>query len=372
MDLSIDKLLTKPYTRRDPRMKILHGIEKIRDAEAAVLDCDGTIIDASRSYDLAIRITIAIIMDRLFEVEVKFGEDFEEALSALRMTGGFNNDSDATSALLQTICIFLPDALDVKLIKWDKLENINEYFKPIEAAQSNPRFVHEAFKWLSYEIKSKKKYFDLRNIEKLLETKALSLGASDKLFKLRSILNYPRPFGESFLSTLFDEIFLGAEGVRMKYSWEPCYVNYTGTLKNEKLLISERSMKELIELLPKGAALVTGRGRWETEKTLQPILRYFNMEASFFTADKGLEYEKPSPKSLIESAKILGTKKVIYVGNSMEDLLMSLAAFKEGLDIGFVAVSNDEELSKEFEERGANAILEDINELPVLIKVAKC
>jgi phosphoglycolate phosphatase-like HAD superfamily hydrolase len=352
-------------------MKILRDTEKITDAEAAVLDCDGTIIDASNSYDLAIRIAIAIIIDKLFNIEIELGEDFEDALCALRMTGGFNNDCDSTSVLLQTICIFLPSILDIKLTKWDKVENADKYAKPVAAAQSSPRFIHEALKWLSYEIKSRKEYLDLRKIEKLLDVKAVNLGVSDKLFKLRSILNYPGPFKESFLTTLFDEIFLGAEGVREKYSWEPRYIDYSGTLKNEKLLIREESVKRLNELLPKGVALVTGRGRWETEKTLQPILKYFKMEASIFTADKGSEYEKPSPKSLIETANILRTKKIIYVGNSMEDLLMSQAASRKGLEIGFIAVSDNEELSREFEALGANAILEDINELPILIEATR-
>jgi len=352
-------------------MKMLRDTEKIRNAEAAVLDCDGTIIDASDSYDLAIRVAIAIIIDKLFNIEVGFGEDLDDALCALRMTGGFNNDSDSTSALLQTICVFLPDTLDIELTRWDKVENVDKYAKPVAVAQSSPRFVHEALKWLSNEIKSRREYFDLRKIEKLLDMEASRLGVSGKLFKIRSILNYPGPFKVSFLATLFDEIFLGAEGVREKYSWEPRYVDYTGTLKNEKLLIREESVKRLSELLPKGVALVTGRGRWETEKTLQPILKYFNMEASIFTADRGLEYEKPSPKPLIEAANILGTKKIIYVGNSMEDLLMSQAASVTGLDIGFVAVSNNEELSREFEARGANIILEDINELPLLIGVTR-
>jgi len=352
-------------------MKILHDTEKIMNAEAAVLDCDGTIIDASNSYDLAIRIAIAIIIDKLFNIEIELGEDFEDALCALRMTGGFNNDCDSTSVLLQTICIFLPSILDIKLTKWNKVENADKYAKPVAAAQSSPRFIHEALKWLSYEIKSRKEYLDLRKIEKLLDVKAVSLGVSDKLFKLRSILNYPGPFKESFLTTLFDEIFLGAEGVREKYSWEPRYIDYSGTLKNEKLLIREESIERLNKLLPKGVALVTGRGRWETEKTLQPILKYFKMEASIFTADKGSEYEKPSPKSLIETANILRTKKIIYVGNSMEDLLMSQAASRKGLEIGFIAVSDNEELSREFEALGANAILEDINELPILIEATR-
>jgi len=352
-------------------MKMLRDTGKIRNAEAAVLDCDGTIIDASNSYDLAIRVAIAIIIDKLFNIEIEFGEDFEDALSALRMTGGFNNDSDSTSALLQAICVFLPDTLDIELTRWDRVENVDKYARPVVTARSSPRFVHEALKWLSYEIKSRKEYFDLRKIEKLLDMKASGLRVSDKLFKLRSILNYPGIFKESFLTTLFDEIFLGAEGVREKYSSEPCYVNYTGTLKNEKLLIREESVKRLTELLPKGVSLVTGRGRWETEKTLQQVLKYFNMEASIFTADRGLEYEKPSPKPLIETANILRTRKIIYVGNSIEDLLMSQAASGMGLDVGFVAVSNNEELSREFEARGANAILEDINELPILIEVAR-
>lgn len=351
-------------------MWVLRDIEKIRDAEAVILDCDGTIIDASGSYDLAVRIVTAIIIDKLFGVEIEFGEDFERALARLRMTGGFNNDSDSTSSLIQAICIFLPDTADIKSSKWERLENIDKYVKPLERDTSSPEYIHEAVEWLECEIRTRKKeYFDLRKIEKLLDTKASILKKSVRLSKLREILNYPGAFGESLLTTLFDEVFLGREGVRAKYSVDACYVNYEGTLKNEKILIYEESIKKLVKLLPKGVALVTGRGRWETEKTLQPILKYINMEASIFTADKGIEYEKPNPKSLIESAETLKARRIIYVGDSMEDLIMSEAAIKEGLSVGFVAISSREELFKEFKERGANAILNNVNELPELIQI---
>lgn len=349
-------------------MRILHGVEKIKDAEAGVFDCDGTIIDASNSYDLAIRISINIVFDKLFNIEIRLGKDFEDALASLRMTGGFNNDTDSASALLQTICIFLPDTLDIKLEKWDTVLNVDKYAKPIEGAESYPGHVNEAFKWLIHEVKTKKEYFDLKKIEELLDMKASSLKTLHRLSKIRSVLGYPGNFGESFFATLFDEIFLGSEGVEEKYSWKPRYVFYRGTLENETLLISEESLKKLTDYLPKGIALVTGRGRWETEKTLRPVLKYFNMGASIFTADRGLDYEKPNPKALIESAESLRTKKLLYAGNSMEDLLMSQAACREGLEIGFIAVSNNDELSREFEVRGANAILEDINELPLLIE----
>ncbi|MEM2017057.1 MAG: hypothetical protein QXF28_06370 [Nitrososphaerota archaeon] len=349
-------------------MRILAGIERILNAEAAIFDCDGTIIDTSGSYELAMRVSIALMIDKLFNIEVRLGKDFEDVLASLRMTGGFNNDSDSASALIQTICIFLPSTLDIKLKKWDTVKDVDKYTKPIEGSESYPEYVHEAFKWLSNELKTKKEYFDLNKVEKLLDVKASSLKTHHRLSKIRSMLGYPGNFGESFFATLFDEIFLGSEGVEKKYSWKPRYVLYKGTLENEILLISEESIRRLARYLPKGIAIVTGRGRWETEKTLSRVLKYFNMEASIFTADKGLEYEKPRPKALIESAKSLGTKKLIYAGNSMEDLLMSQAACREGLEVGFVAVSNNEDLSREFEVRGADAIIEDINQLPSLIE----
>ncbi len=352
-------------------MRIIRDVDTIRDAEAVVLDCDGTIIDASESYDLAVRVVTAIIIDKLFGVKVKFGKDFEKTLTRLRMTGGFNNDSDATSSLIQAFSIFIPDTIDIKSDKWERLEHIDKYIHQVEEDSSYPEFIHEALEWLEHEIRTRREYFDLRKIERLLDIKASSLGRITRLLELRRILNYPGAFGDSLLATLFDEVFLGTEGIKTKYSMEPRYVVYEGTLKNEKILIHEDSLKKLIDLFPKGVALVTGRGRWETEKTLQPILKYFNMDASIFTADKGIEYEKPNPKSLVESARILGAGKIVYVGNSMEDLLMSQAANREGLSTGFVAISTSKELSREFEEMGANAIINNINELPELILITK-
>ncbi|MEN2974680.1 MAG: hypothetical protein ABDH32_03765 [Candidatus Caldarchaeales archaeon] len=352
-------------------MRIVNNEEKMKEAEAILLDCDGTIIDASKSYDLAIKLATVIVLDKLFNIEIKLGREIEKTIESLRMTGGFNNDSDTTSAIIQAISIFLPITVEYNIDKWERIEDMNEYIHSVQWERSYPGFVSTALEWLSTTVELDKNYLDLEMIERLIDDKASRLYTSKRLLKLRSFLKYPGAFGESFLTTLFDEIFLGRDGVREKYGQEPRYVIYSGTLSNEKILISEESIRRLTSLFPKGIALITGRGRWETEKTLKPILDYINMEASVFTADRGSDFEKPSPKAVLEVARILQSTKLLYVGNSMEDLLMASSASREGLDVGFIGVVNDRDRAREFEIRGADAIIDDINELPLLIQEVK-
>ncbi|MCS7126412.1 MAG: hypothetical protein NZ929_05850 [Aigarchaeota archaeon] len=349
-------------------MKVVQRVEKIKNAEALLLDCDGTIIDTSMSYDLAIKLSTIIILDKVFNVEIKLGKEVERTLNAFRMAGGFNNDCDSASAIIQTLTAFLPETVEFNKDEWKIVQDVDGYLRLIGYERSYPEFVSTALDWLTSQLILRKEYLDLKKVEEMINEKAAFLRNSSKLSKLRSFLNYPGNFGLSLLATLFDELFLGSKGVREKYNWEPRYVIYDGTLVNERVLISEESMIELSKIFDECIGLITGRGRWETEKTLAPFLKYLNMEASIFTADKGLEYEKPSPRALIEVAKILKTNKLLYVGNAMEDLLMSLSASREGLEVGFIGVANTGEKAREFQLRGADAIIHDINELPSLIK----
>lgn len=344
--------------------------ERLAEAEAILLDCDGTLIDASRSYNLSIRLTTIILLDRLAGLKISLGPELEDVLKAVRMTGGFNNDWDTTSALIQTIYAWSPERRE-QLSEDVERVDVEEFMERAEAEATSPGFVAKSLEWLGETMRGFGGFADLRAVERLIDSEALRLGSLPGVRLLRLTLGYPGGFGESLLATIFDEIFLGAEGVREKYGVEPRYAVSEGTLKNERLLVSEETVRRLSDLTQRGLALVTGRGRWETERTMKPLLRYLNLDASIYTADLGPEYEKPSPKPLIESARLLGAESIIYVGNSMEDLLTAQAASKEGIDAAFVAVASEEDVAQQFISRGADAVLRDVNLLPDLIELSR-
>ncbi len=156
--------------------------------------------------------------------------------------------------------------------------------------------------------------------------------------------------------------------MREKYGEKPHYVHWEGAVNRETPLIREETLQELVNLLPKGLAIVTGKGRWEAEKTLGPLLRYFDLEASVFIADQREAGEKPDPTTLIECAEKLKAEKIIYVGDSAEDLLLVKNAVKEGLDASFAGVLTNEYALNFFIENEADIILEDVNNLPKIFR----
>lgn len=346
-------------------VNIYGDLGKIGGAEAAVFDCDGTLIDASGSYDLAIKLTTAIVLDRVCGLKIQLGPELDRALDILRLLGGFNNDWDSTSAIIQAICVFAPES-PPHPIRSENLR-VEDYVERVNAGESAPEYVAKALRWLEREFSACEGFMDLKAVEEVIEALARGLSSHKRLIRLREVLGYPGEFGGSFLATLFDEIFLGARGVEEKYGMRPRYVVYRGTLENERLMIEEETLKRLRDLMPRGLALMTGRGRWETEKTMAQLLRYFNLSASIYSADLGPDYEKPSAKPLVESAHRLGAEKIIYVGNSMEDLLTAQAASREGVETAFIAVAQNRLSGRQLAEKGADAIIDDINLLPDLI-----
>jgi phosphoglycolate phosphatase-like HAD superfamily hydrolase len=80
---------------------------------------------------------------------------------------------------------------------------------------------------------------------------------------------------------------------------------------------------------------------------------------------------KPSPESLLLAAEQAGTSHtILYVGDSAEDLMMTKNAKLIRPNLGFCGVigaAYSTRRASMFEERGADAILESVNDLPALL-----
>ena len=344
--------------------------EKYRDiseADAVIFDCDGTIVDVHDSYQLTTKLTTCIILGEIFGVECELGEDFDSAASYLKLLGGFNNDWDKSSVMIQLLALHLKD-LRKKSSNLGKVE-VEKYLSPVSREKSSPPEIGKALEWLKKVISDNLgRFMTRRDLEKIFDLEAEKLGKLEFLEDLRRLLGPAERYGDGALTTLFDEIYLGEEGVREKYGAEPRYVEWEGAINREKIIIAEETLQELVELLPRGLAIVTGRGRWETEKTLGDLVNYFDLNASTFIADQREIGEKPDPTALIESIKRLGSRKTIYVGDSAEDLLFTKRAAERGVDASFAGVAGDEQMLGYFLENGADAVLDDVNNLPKLFE----
>ena len=341
--------------------------EEFPEVDSIAFDCDGTLIDSSNSYYLTTRLTTCIILKELCNFECKLGKDFDETVRFLEMLGGFNNDWNKAAIMIQAIFLHLEHP---KLIK-EEIERVDveSYLHLALEQESEPQIVKDSLAWIKKIIADNLGKFLTRNdLEKILDEEAEKRGKKKQLKEFREKLGPITRYGSGILTTLYDEIYLGEQGVKAKYGVEPKYVSWNGAIEKEKVLIREEILEELRELIPKGLAIITGRGKWEVEKTLGPLTDYFNVDASIFVADQPVEREKPDPAILIECAKRMGSKKILYVGDSAEDLLMVKAAAEKGIKALFAGVLTNENALGFFVEKKADAIVEDVNDLPRLFK----
>ena len=351
---------------------ILKGVEdRLSSLDAIIFDCDGTLVDAQPSYNLTVKLTTMIILREVYGLEIRLGEDVEEVIYSMRLLGGFNNDWYIASALIQAIF------LEATAERHIKHGNIN--FKPVLhkylaliSGESRPGYVVRGMNTLrSFVEKSGGRYAGHREVNKFLWDIAEDRGRTGELSELRRLIgiNDRIEFSGSILAQIFDEIYLGREGLRVRRGVKPRYVDWPGAIENERILISHQTLASLRDIMPKGLGMVTGRGAWETWKTLGHLRHLFREEGCFFISDTNSpEFEKPSPKSLLKAAKNLGAEEILYVGNSAEDLIMTRKVSEHGLGAIFAGIIENEGSLGYFINKQADIILDDVNLLPKIFQ----
>jgi phosphoglycolate phosphatase-like HAD superfamily hydrolase len=346
--------------------------DKLAEVEAIIFDCDGTLIDSTESYYLADRIVACIILEKLYGLRCSLGKDMNDVLARLEMLGGFNNDWNKTSLITQAIIMKVDEPVERITDDITEIDDMNVYLGKCMVEVSSPGYVLDGLRWLS--DKTSQAYGGLmwlRDFEELIDAEAEMLGRLMRVRELRSILGPLTRYGSGLLTTLYDEVYLGIDGVKERYGVEPRYVSWEGLLERERPLITEDVLARLSEGVPRGIAIATGRGRWETEKALGGLINYFNLEASIFAAEVPDRYEKPDPGLLVECSRRLGVERIMYVGNSLEDLILVENARRNGLNALFTGVLTNPYALEVFIRRGADAIIDDINLLPRLIEKEK-
>ncbi|MCS7129561.1 MAG: hypothetical protein NZ919_02850, partial [Candidatus Caldarchaeum sp.] len=175
--------------------------------------------------------------------------------------------------------------------------------------------------------------------------------------------------------TVFDEVFFGSDLIREVRGSGP-YFEFEGKLKHEKLLVEPQTLESLQR---RGLVLgmSTGRGSWETWRTLGSLSNMFEKQACVFIGDfvaaepsKKELYEKPSPWSLVKAVKNLRREGyVLYIGNSAEDFIMYKKARKEVDKLVFAGVYDSSyDVADYFQENGADLIIPKVNNLPKILE----
>lgn len=307
--------------------------------DCVLFDIDGVLVDIRKSYNAAIKETVHYVLKFIT------GNSFrtlvtDQIILKFRQSGGFNNDTDTSYAIILAILVNPPNSIS---------QGRNFLIQVAENSDEGGYI----------------------SVEKFL--------ASYGIDKWKKVLTYPAPVKDSMLARVFDEIFYGPELFRKQDRLEPKYWT-TGRplIKNDRLAVSAKTMRKLNKMFNGNLAIVSGRSRLAAEYSLRPIIKYFNSDACVFLEDKKRKYAKPSPYAVKHAMKVMGARTAVYVGDSAEDLLMARRAEKEiDAKIEFVGIygnsSEPHETINKFKQEGVEAIIRSVNQLPNIInKVHRC
>jgi len=337
------------------------------DFDAIIFDCDGTLVEVSSSQYLAVKLMPCIILERLYGVELRPGKEFDDAISLLKMLGGFNNVRDIALTLTYWIFVDLPS---IKRVREDLGRiNLDEYVALITEDYTKPSYVRESLKMLvNWGLSKLGEYVSRAKLLALIENRAKALGREGELKALRLKLGPRSPHGAGVFPTLFEEVYFGSDEIRRRYGAKPRYVNVPGLVKREKIIVTEESLRVFRENASKGLAIITGRSRRLTEMALKPLLKYFRLDASMFTSDMPADFEKPNPKVLIECQRRLGAQRILYVGDGGEDIFLVKKAARENSRAFFAGVLTNKFSDELFAKLKADIVASDVNSLATLFQ----
>ena len=305
-----------------------HISQKIQKFDSIIFDCDGVLVDIRNSYDYAINKTISAIIKELFNDEI--GDVVTSKIHfGLKSVGGFNDEVAVVYAIVMTLAASKKSEIEFEKLIIDVIANANESG-----------------------INSIDDYFKDQNID---------------LMKIKSKLDYENSRKISYIHRIFNQLFYGPKLYQEIFN-EKSQFDDEPLIDLDDIVLDNNLIFKLKNRFGTKISTVTGRGKFAFSYSMKNFLDNFDIENSVFLEDRPLELAKPNPDSLIESISGINSKCSLYIGDSMEDLLMVQKCQEKGYDVSFCGIygsSDEPELKYElFEKNKASFILESIQELP--------
>ena len=303
-------------------------IQKIQKFDSIIFDCDGVLVDIRNSYDYAINKTISAIMNELFDDKISDVVN-SKILYGLKASGGFNDEVAVVYAVVMTLVASKKSNLKFEKLIIDIINNANESG-----------------------INSIDNYFINQNID---------------LKEIKLKLDYENSRKISYIHRIFNQLFYGSILYEKIFN-EKSQLTEKPLIDLDNIVLDDNLMSKLKTRFGTKISTVTGRGNFAFSYSMKNFLDNFDMKNSVFLEDRSLELAKPNPESLIESISGINSKCSLYIGDSMEDLMMVEKCKEHGYDVSFCGIygsSDEPELKYElFQKNKASFILESIRELP--------
>jgi len=257
--------------------------KSLDDIDAIIFDCDGVLIDVTNSYDKAILKTTDFFLKEFTKISDAISIT-TQIIDAFKKTGGFNDEVDMTYAAIISLTA-------ANKLNTDGTEFI---FQVIKNADETG-------------IKSVEKFLDTLNVD---------------ISEIRKKLDYPGRHSKNILYSAFDQLFYGPELYQKLFNKTSQFTD-KGFIEYDDVIVSKDLLENLKKRFNENIAIVTGRGVDSISYSLKELLKEFNIKNSVFLEDESRELAKPNPESLLRSIKGLNSSHCIFVGDSMEDLIMA-------------------------------------------------
>jgi phosphoglycolate phosphatase-like HAD superfamily hydrolase len=300
--------------------------------DTLIFDCDGVLIDITKSYDQTIITTTKYVLETLAKITDSIDVDFE-IIDGFKSTGGFNDEVDLTYAAILSI-------VAAKKLQKDQTDFI---FKVIENSDST----------------------GIKSVENFLKTQTDVSEIIDKL-------SYPGTHKENILYQIFDQLFYGPD-LYSKLFKSLSKFSEPGLIENDNVIFNDELCIKLQKKFGNQISMVTGRGKESVSYSLKHLLEKFDLKNSVFLEDESRDLAKPNPQALVNSIIGMNSQSCLYVGDSMEDFLMAKKATILGhktIFCGIIGTSkNPQEKLKLFEQNEAILVLDSIELLPKVLNL---
>lgn len=300
-------------------------------ADCIIFDCDGVLVDVSRSYYRAIQDTVAYMLAEMPSPSMSGVRARDVAsrrtIEKFKDTGMFNDEVDVACALVLS-------AAASSALGREYCLTVNQIVENAGAG----------------------------GVDSVI---AYVRGAAD-VSEAVDLMGHPSPDRTGLLRDVFDRMFYGP-GLYPKIRGGDADYGYTrrGGIEFDNVIVTERVLSALSERFGPRMAMVTGRGLEAARYTLEPYLRWFDVKNSAFLEDEPRAHAKPNPARLDECILNMGCKRAVYVGDSVEDAMMAERASSDVVFIGIAGTSSSPERRRDLlAERGAAMVLESVLDIP--------
>ena len=307
-------------------------IDALNEIDAIIFDCDGVLIDITKSYDLAIIKTTQYILKNFAKIDDAIDVDFK-IIDGFKSTGGFNDEVDLTYAAI------------ISLVAAKKLEKdqTSFVFDVIKNADSS----------------------GIISVEKYLENLT-------DISDIKKQLSYPGTHKQNPLYQIFDQLFYGPK-LYQKLFKNSSKFSESGLIEQDDVILNNSLIEKLQKKFNSKVAMVTGRGKESVSYSLKELLEKFDLKNSIFLEDELRELAKPNPQPLLDSIKGMNSTSTLYVGDSMEDFIMAKKVTELGhitIFCGIIGTSkNPQEKLELFEQNDAILVLDSIHLLPKVLNL---